>query len=173
MATQIRTSLATILTRLKTLLVADTTLNIPAERVLLTVRRKLPHFQADQDIVLRPRGFSVMAKVTDHAGRWQTTLKRRLDVTCRTRLGIDEADRDEDWLTDEAYGHIAFEEAVASFFQTLYLMDDDQNVILHEPLMLMDAPDHEKDADDELQEWGQSTFSYELIYDQAFPEHSS
>ncbi len=170
MATVIRTSLATILTRIKTLLIADAALSIPAARVLVTVRRKLPHFQADQDIVLRPRGFSVVAKITDQAGRWETTIKRRLDVTCRTRLGFDETDRDESWLTDGTYGHVAFEESVASFFQELYLTDADDNMLLHEPMLLMDGPDPEKEADDETAEWGQTTLSFEMVYDLAFPE---
>lgn len=169
MATVLRSSLRPILAAIKAALVAG--VPIPAERVLVSVRRKVPHFQADQDIVIRPRGFRIDASQTDHTGRFLTKIIRRIEFTCRTRLGFDETDRDESWLLDETYGHVALEERVIDVLQEFEATDEDGNGLQHGPMLLMDGPDPDKEADDDAGEWGYSTLVFELTYDLTFTEY--
>lgn len=164
----IRCSLRGILTSIKAQLMDW--LEIPAERVLVSVRKKIPHFQADQDVVIRPRGFRIEKQITDEVGRWETTLRRRVDFVCRTRLGFDEDDRDESWLTDASYGHIALEELVVDAMQEFFPTDSAGNHLTREPMLLTDGLDFEKEADDAEAEWGQSTVSFDVVYDLAFTE---
>lgn len=173
MAKPIRTTLRKILLRLKdqlttSLILPGQTDPIPSERVLLSMRRKVQHLQADQDVVLRPRGFRVVAKITDQAGRIDTRLQRRLEVRCRTRLATDDPARDETWLTDEVLGHVAFEELVCDCFQEFLPTESDQSqdVLLVCPMLLEEGSDPEPDTDGASREsgWGQTSLFFQMEY---------
>ena len=168
MATVIRSSLRGILSAIKAQIISGVPL--PAARVLVSVRKQVPHFQADQDVVIRPRGFKIEKIITDQVGRWETTLRRRIDFTCRTRLGVDESDRDESWLQHASFGHILLEEKVVDAMQEFFPADASGNHLVREPMLLTDGLDPDKEQDDELVEWGQSTVSFDVVYDLAFTE---
>ncbi len=136
-----------------------TVAGIPEECILIVARGKVPHFQADQDVVLRAKGFQVRKEVTDQAGLWDIRIRRKIEARCRTRLALDDASRDEIRLTDLTLGHTAFEELVATtlmgnpngtpFFPT----DAAGNALTAHPLLLDDGdgpdpdPEQGKEAD--------------------------
>ena len=165
MAAQIRSNFGAILEAIKNQLVAE--IEIPAERVLIVVRRNVPHFAADQDIVLRPLGFRVDRQITDQTGRFLTAIVRRLEVRARTRLTLDEASRDEQWLLHETLGHLALEEGIVDALQEFIPLDNDvdQNALTYEPILLSDGTDPEQMPDrGQPTDWGESRLIFDVPY---------
>lgn len=161
---QIRGSFRTILARIRTQVVEWC--GIPEERVLVAARGKVPWFQADQDIVLRPRGFRVDKSWTDQAGRHATVLHRKLEVRIRTRLQTDEPNSDSLWLLDEANGHVALEELVIDALQEFLPIDDPEttkNALTLNPILLLDGDDPDREAGKPT-DWGESRLTFEVSY---------
>lgn len=71
-----------------------------------------PRFGAAQDVLVRPASETPEAGTIDGAGRIDNRRKRRIEVTIRTRLLLDEADRDTSRLSDASLGHLALEDTV-------------------------------------------------------------
>ena len=178
MATVIRTSLRTILTRIKDKLLAELIPGgaedpIPGERVIISIRKKVPHLQADSDIIIKPRGLKVRKEVTDMAGRWDTRIERRIEVRCRSRLALDDPASDETFLLDETLGHITLEELVCDCLQEALLTenDDSDNLILCCPMLLEDGQDTAPDTEASRgADWGETSLFFNLQYMLRFSE---
>lgn len=105
---QPRAALGDILGAVRTRL--STVTGIPAGRIRYVARRKddnLPSFDADQQILLRDRGFITTGGNNDPQ---DYRIYRKLGVMIRTRNELSEADDDESWLTNAALGNAAFED---------------------------------------------------------------
>lgn len=154
MATVIRTSLRTVLARIKDKLVADlipadSDDPIPSHRVIISIRKKVPRFTGDSDIIIRKGGFKVKREVTDYGGRHDTRIVRRIEIICRSRLDLDEPASDETFLLDETLGHVALEELVADCLQDHLLTesDDSDNAILCCGMQLEEGSEAKTDAE--------------------------
>lgn len=178
MASVIRTSLRTVLQRIKDKITTDLLLGpndvaIPSERVLLTIRGKVPKLQGDSDIVIRPRGLKVRREVTDYGGRHDTRINRRIEIICRTRLELDPVNSDEVFLLDSELGHIAFEELVIDCLQDALLTesDDSDNAILCCGMLLEEGQDTRPDAEASRGAgWGETSLFFSVEYSLAFTE---
>lgn len=167
MSSQIRSNFGDILTRIKAQIVAE--LDYPDNRVIISIRREVPHFNADSDIIIRPLGFRAISQITDQTGRFATAVTRRLEVRARTRLALDEASRDEIWLTDESRGHLQLEDqivdALQSFIPVTSTLAPDAMTL--EPLFLIDGSDPDQQSDrgrGQPANWGESRLTFEVSY---------
>lgn len=161
MATVVRASIRDILTAIKAELVLREVLGEDA--IHFVARDYVPHFVADKDLLLRPGRVTSSEPWNTGAGRAATALKRYLHCICRTRLALDESDRDEKWLQDEAFGHWILEESVLDALQDFLPEDADENVLLIEPMRVVDADAPDKDRKEPLL-WGESTVTFEVFY---------
>lgn len=131
-------------------------------RILIVARdsRDVPHFQGDQDIVLRPGRLQSLG-YEEGSGRYDKRVKRRLEATIRTRLELDEADSDEQWLTRED-AHTDLEEDVVAALELFPVEEADGDLLLVEPMRLIsgDVPGKRASA----KGWGESTLVFEMVY---------
>src|SRR5262245_9245128 len=64
---------------------------LPSNQIKLAARDRgyLPHFDGDQDLVLRTFGPLPEEGFNDGSGRTEAVVRRPLSVLARTRLGVD------------------------------------------------------------------------------------
>lgn len=170
MATQIRSSFVLILASVRARLVS--VLEFPASRVVPVIRGEVPHFQGDQDVLLRPRGFRVDKPWSDGGGRHSTRVQRRLEIVCRTRCSLDSSGEAALWLSHETHGHFGLEELAANALQGFLPTDDPEtlNVLVTDPLELLEGDDPKQDGRPKPQDWGETSLfflcSYLMDFDQ-------
>lgn len=163
MASVIRSKLAKVLQACRVRLVYI--LRWPEERVIICQADELPDVQAEQYIALRLGAayLSVSSAasdvlVSDGAGRNDARVMRRLAVRIRTRSGLAETGRDEDWLIP----HLEAENSVFNALFHFQPVDAQDNWLVVEPLKLalwsMPMKDR-RDAD-----WGDSTIEFNLHF---------
>lgn len=88
-----------------------------------------PRYAAFQDILLRPMGEEPDVGNIDGAGRYDNRRTRQFEVAVRTRVALDQSDRDHARLTDESLGHIVLEDLVVEALELFHLEDDDSDVL--------------------------------------------
>jgi hypothetical protein len=162
-ATPVRTGLAAVLAAIQAQLVLKAVVADPSH-VLMVARQNVPHYTAEKDVLLWPRGFSVSAKMVAAGGRTTTKLTRTISTVCRTRLHLDEAGRDKVWLTHATLGLLALEEAVADALQ-LFSPTQGGAALLCEPMRLLrgDSMGKEEGRDRDVS-WGLSALDWEVAY---------
>lgn len=160
MATVLRSSVRTVLQAVKAWLVAQEVAT--ADRIKLVARpfAEVQHTMGDADLVLRPGRFVPTGNETG-AGRYDTRIRRLLEVAVRSRLESDEVDSDQLWLLQDA-AHLALEEAVIAALQIFPPEDADSNILLAEPMRLADGAAAERRKD--KRGWGQSVLTFEMVY---------
>lgn len=164
-ATVLRSKVSDIVDAVRQQLAAWGALGLPVERILVWAGRDLPpHTQAEQDLVLKPRGMQPDRPITDAAGRVDFRVRRRLSVIVRTRSVVDDADRSQEWLEDPNAGHFAFEEAVVDALHDFFPADDAGNLLTIEPVKFVGSGDPEQETKAEPG-WGQSQLDFELFYE--------
>ena len=162
MAAVIRSKLSAILPLIKTQLMATT--SFPTERVLISMRDVHPNvMQADQYIVIRPRGSVTDEPIEIGAGRVDTRLSRRVAIILRTRLEIDQDHVDVEWLTNATYGHLDVEHQIINSLQDFQVIDGSANWLVVKPLKL--GPVSDPNPVQEFTGWGQSVQEYEVKYE--------
>ncbi len=159
----IRTTCSAILTAVAQRLV-DYVVVADASRVIMVARNTaVPHFGAEQDVLLRPMGFAVEKGWDNAAGRVTTVILRRLMVTCRTRDNLDEQGRDKLWLTSATKGHLKFEEATANALHEFWPdLNEGKNFLTIEPMKMQSGDDPDKETKD--QSWGKSALVFSMNY---------
>lgn len=164
MAAPIQSSFGDILLACQSQVVANvSTLTINPGLVLLVSRQlqDVPRMQADQDVLLRPGSFQSLQPAFDGAGRVCTKIKRFLTMYPRSRLAMDEGDRDDAWLTDSTYGHLAFEEACVTALSGFIPRDTSLNWLTIEELRISDGIDPKRTTEGE---WGDSGIDFDVEY---------
>ncbi len=172
MATQRRASINEILPLIRQQLIDKAV--IGKDRCYIVARDVVPHHQADQDILIRPRGFVVEGASRDPGGRVTCRIARHVAIICRTRLALDEPDRDPQWLTNATLGHFALEERVPDALEEFFPTDPAGNILTTECIRMLSGDDprtwKESPPAGESQEWGTSVLVYEVKYDLALKQ---
>ncbi len=138
-------------------------LTFPPERVLLVGRDEINYDpQADQYLLLRARKGS-WDKARDGGGRFENRHRRRITVTLRTRLSLDESSQDALWLTDPTLGHNVTEHALFNALEMWQAEDSNLNLLLLEPVHLDEATAAERPAKE--YGWGDAAYSFDALYD--------
>lgn len=167
MAEVIRTSYAAIAPAI-TERIADVA-GIPGSRVFWVARRRVEHYLGPWDVLLRPRAGISLDETTTGGGRWDTRVRRILDVAVRVGLAVDEAARDYQWLfadADEDTGLIGYFRAQEAIIDALHLFlptDGDGNGLLAEPMRLVNDIDPLREEGSESV-WGDGTLAFEMVY---------
>lgn len=164
MATVVRASIRDILNTIRQRLVDYPV--IGTDRVYIVARRNVPHFQADQDILIRALGFTVDRGWADGAGRKATRIDRQVAIIPRTRLATDEADRDPQWLNHASLGHYQLEEKIPDALEEPWFpaaANGDHLTI--EPIRMLSGSEADKgEMKGEDFDWGDSAIFYKVSY---------
>jgi hypothetical protein len=134
--------------------------------IFLSCRPQMPHFQAEQDILLRPFGFRIDQGRDLAGGRYTTVFTRRLGATLRTRANLDESFKDQVWYQGDAgivLGHSALEEAVVDALHEFTPTDSNSNALTVEPMKIIEGNDPSKLMNDQ-NSWGWSLLMFSIVY---------
>lgn len=162
MATQIRSGIVAILDAVKARLVDK--LAFPEERIFAVARENVPHFVAEQDILLKPGRFLSKQEWNDGAGRVATLFSRVLSVIPRNRLMRDEGDRDDIFLTDADAGYFALEEDIVDALQDFLPENTGEDTLLAEPMRILGGDPPRKEHGDKGAGWGAGRLDFEIQY---------
>ena len=138
---------------------------LPPERVFFTQRRRVPfNSQADSYVFLRLEDGDYDRPNVLGAGRIDSRERVVLSATMRTRLSLDEADRDTVWLTEPSLGHLRLRHAVLDALICFVPLDDDGNWLVTEPIKPARhrRPEKEEQPDPS---WGESSLFFEVVYE--------
>jgi hypothetical protein len=156
--TPVQTPISPILDAIKAQLVARN-VHTP-DHIFMVAVDDPPHTMGDSDILLRPMRISPTQP--KGAGRVERRVRRLLKVIVRTRLALDEVDRDFAWLEDASLGHFVMEEAVVNWLDTFQPTDGSGNALTFEPLDWVPSSQPEKEKADSS--WGRSELFFEIPY---------
>jgi len=164
-----RTTLREIMPVIKQRLIDEQT--IGEDRIFMVAKdpRSVPHYQADQDILLWARLVAVDRSWADGSGRVATLLRRHLTVAVRTRLNIDPQSDDTSWITDATLGHYQLEESIPNAFEEWYPTDANGAPLTIEVLQMIDGSEPSKPPSsargaEQTEDWGYTALRYELAY---------
>jgi hypothetical protein len=137
---------------------------VPKDRCFIVGRdpKKVEHWQALADVLIRPGGFTPDQGRVGGGGRLDSGVHREMLVYVRQRLDRDQADQDIHWLTDSD-GFLALEEAVVNYLQIIIPADVAGNLLLIEPMRVMGSSPPDKDNNDG-DSWGFSTLRFDCFY---------
>lgn len=159
----LRTPLSTILPAVTAQLAAGT--GLPTNRIGLLAREaEPPAFQGDQDLWVRAGDPTPLGQEMDGTGRIATVISRPLLVILRSRYGVDPSDRDDALLLDPSYGHLAFEEAVASALHLFWPMSAAGDAYSREPLHWMPSARPSESAAAAPVRWTETRLLFEVQY---------
>lgn len=140
---------------------------LPPERIRPWMGEDAPHFQADQDLVLRLAGISPDSGWFQGGGRFSCRVTERLEVQIRTRLALDPSGEARVWLTDAVIGHIQLRDKVLDALVSFIPTDADQNILTTDQLVMVPSKAPRQDgARGKPMDWGSETFTFEVNYDQ-------
>lgn len=170
MPTVIRSSLEDILPPI--LVRVRTVTGLPAERVFLCQREECPYdSQADSYVFLRVEDSDYDDPNVIGAGRTDTRETVVLTATVRSRLALDEADRDTAWMTHASLGHLRLRRLVQDALLLFQPEDGDGNWLVTEPIKPHNTRKPRKDRKPNP-EWGESIaawlVTFELAVDQTY-----
>jgi len=161
MAQDIKTKLSTILLAIRERLIDRKV--FPADRIWLSLRMNVPfHSQADQYCIILPLTQTVDTDVWDGASRYGTLMHGRINVYIRSRLALDQAYRDDFWLTDSTLGALDKLHQVLDALVSFVPEEQDSDTILAEPMRLLFTNEPRKDYDNP--EWGEVMAEFEISY---------
>lgn len=166
----LRTRFSTILLAMRQRLITKRVLypeDAQGHRIFIVSRgqRNLPPVHGPNDILLRPRGFTVHEGMVTAGGRYTTMLTRVVDVIVRSRRELDKAGNDTQWLTDIDQGYFDLEENALDAFQVdSDLTDSEGNMLVCEPIRIVDGFTPEKDPTRFKPGWGDGNFGVEIKY---------
>lgn len=138
---------------------------LPQDRIMMVARvgQLVPKFQADQELLLRPRGFTSMElqQIIVAAGEYDSQQRRVLEVYLRVRKALDESDRDDHWLIDETDGYFDLEDAVVNALHMFWPHTASGDAMLAYPMRYFDSVAPEKSAD---ATWGDCIATFVMVY---------
>jgi hypothetical protein len=166
MPQQQRSYFGPIVQAIKTQLVTYT--GIPEHRVLLRARHKQAKtthpVQGRQYLVIRPYLPRPIGEWTEAAGRVNKGVSRPVEIIARTRLGLDQMDRDDNFLLNEDEGHFLLEELVFDALEMFMPEDADTNIIVARPIRCIPSPEP-TDKDEPVDpQWGSSSLFFDVWY---------
>jgi hypothetical protein len=142
----------------------DDAVILPATAIKIVARDQVPKFTADRDVLIRVGRLSVLSGTVQGAGRVATRAQRMVSVTPRTRLSLDESDRDEEWLTNATLGHFLLEEQIIDALHLFFPLDANGVApFLVEPMRLMEGDQPGRDRQ-MPQMFGDTSLVYECVY---------
>jgi hypothetical protein len=165
-----RSSLREILPLLKTQLVNwqppfITTDQIWIRRHNALSQKNVPSFIGDIQVILSPGGLSGVYGA-DGGGRVNSYTYRRVFVTLRTRMDLDESYKDDDRILGDATGvggHEFFEDTIIDCLQMFQPTDTAQDWCIREPIRIIGGSDAmEEDAKNPG--WTKSELVFEVAY---------
>ncbi len=163
MATVIRANLSAIIPAVLTRLGEIS--GFPPERVILSQVQELPfNAQADQILWLRIEDFRPDEAIFDGSGRIDARAEHTLAVRVRTRLGLDENDRDYARMLDASLGHLDLVDVVLNAlwgFQPTDTGDDTGNWYVTEPMKWKSAQGPQRDRVDP--NWAQTVLLFRMV----------
>lgn len=137
---------------------------VDAALVKVAQRRNPPTLSGDKDCLLRLGGFVTLPETFDGAGRTCSVIQQDLEVTCRSRLYLDDTDNDLEWLDNESLGHIDWLLLCTQALQGFWPADAGDNLLTREPIRISRGQGPEKDRAEPA--WGESTviFAFEYLF---------
>lgn len=157
MATVARVSLPTILQAIEDQLVARRVVKDPAQ-VLWVITDDAPYHHSGFDVVLAPDfGLSTQPN-NDGGGRWDTRVRRTVDVFVRTTFLATQGASDKEWVRN----HYPVEDAVLESLHGYHPTDENDNLLLIEPMRLTRPDRPRRDRSNKV--WGYSVMTFELLY---------
>ena len=160
MPSPVKSSLREILPKVRDRLVSAT--GISANRVLYVQRPDTPHFQGDQDILIRVGPPRPLEHVHG-SGRLYRVVSRLLQITPRTRWAVDESDRDDSWLLAATEGHLRLEEAVVDAIDVWVPERAGGDWLLIEPMRWVESQQPVRETP-LSQSWGHTDLVFEFKY---------
>lgn len=157
MPTTLQTPVAVILTWIKTQLVQVT--GLQSSQIYLTLLDNPPHFQGDQELVIRPLD-PIPDELTEGAGRVAFTISRPILVTIRSRTWTDLADAQADRMIAS---HAVLEESVLNALHDIVPNDGNGNNYCVEPMHLDPSVRLDKAPNDGV-DWMQSRLVFSMKY---------
>lgn len=166
-ATVVRSHFADVLTALAAQVASVTGLD-PSHVLIAAGDVAVPHFQADQDVVLRLMG-ETPDPDEDGSGRGRVCdLRRRtVVVECRTRVYLDDVAQDVVRLTDASLGHLALEDNAYDAAERWIATDSDGNALALGGFVGA-VSDPKPDKDD--RNWVSSRFPLVIPYQRALDQ---
>lgn len=165
MPDRFRTDLATILPTLLARVVTVT--GLPTERVFVCQREEVPYdAHGDSYVFLRVEDTDFDDANIIGAGRIDARERVVVTATIRSRLALDEADRDTVWMTNASLGHLQLRhdvlDALLGFFP-----ENSQNswVLTTHPLTPGRGGKPRKERPKGNTEWGESLLAFNLEYE--------
>jgi hypothetical protein len=159
MATINRTGIAMILLSIQQQLIDKAV--VPQADIGIVCTVDVPHFDADQDVLIYPQRFTSDQAQADHAGRIDTRVVRMVHIILRTRMELDESNRQVSILTTPSLGHFALEDAILDALQIFFPLDSNGNQLTYEPMRVytgeppkLELPKHPG--------WGNSILTFEV-----------
>jgi hypothetical protein len=167
MASVLRTTEADILLAVKARIVASVTISgtaIAANRVLIVARDSVPHFSANHDFLIRGGDAQNAEAEFDGMGRYATTVEQIIEITVRTRMMLDQADRDTDWLTTASTGHAATCHSLIGALHKWTAVAD-ANLLMSSPMRFTRWGKPKREAKrDTPRGWGERVLSFSVRY---------
>lgn len=143
---------------------------IPEGRIFWVARNRIAHFVGPWDIVIRPRGGVSLDPNTDGGGRWDTRVRRIIDVAVRVARSTDDVARDYDWLFAEPsaddldlIGYFTAQERVIEALHVFSPEDESGDILVAEPMRLVSDNDPFREPGSEIV-WGDGTLAFEIVY---------
>lgn len=133
---------------------------LPEDAITWTSTNQVPNWLAEHRLLLRPRGFSSTRAHADGEGRTTGALRRLVDVHCRVRNELDQADQDDIKLLTEDTGYFDLEDAVVDALDIFYPEDEGGNALLAEPMRVIDA----QTAESFSTHWVEAFATFEIVY---------
>lgn len=158
---QIKTSLGKVLLSIKQRLIDHGVFEPTAVWISLRMKPH-SHDQASTYGIILPLTQQTMLGTGDGAGRYAKRVRCRFNVYVRTQLDLDEANRDEQWLTHATIGAIATWDKVEDALEGVFLLSEQGDYLTVEPVRHIFTAEPHKSY--ESSEWGDVNMEFETQY---------
>ena len=141
-------------------------LSLDPTRVLIVARDEVPHFGAEKDVLIEAADWSNESPEDDGTGRMATPIRRTFEITLRTRMRLDKANGDADWLKNASRGFMQFEHAALNAIHGHYPQRVDQTFITRSPFKVISGGryDRRKRRAKAPRGWGQALIRVQARY---------
>lgn len=163
MPSPIPTTTGAVLLALQAQLVASTAIGLTADRIFFSVVIDPPHTTGDREILLVP-GDERVDLSSMGAGRIERRVARAMRVVIRTRCGLDEGNRDTNWLNNATLGHYALEDAVIDALDTFLAVDGSSNALTFAPIVYKGLQAPTRNVIDRASGYGYSVAGFDVPY---------
>ena len=140
----IRTKITAILRKVRARLISEDVFS--EDEIWLSMKMSVPvNFQGDRWAIVVPLGERSDPRRDTGAGRANTVSDLRFDIYVRSRCALDVAYRDEVWLNDPDFGVLDKVHEVIDVLQMYNPVDENDRVMLEEPMRWIFSAEPKKD----------------------------